>query len=344
MKNKTTYKKTDLGVIPSDWEIKRLGDCLIKKPDYGINAAAVDYDDTLPTYLRITDISESGKYLSLNKVSINNIYATSYYLEKGDIVFARTGASVGKTYLYDINDGQLVFAGFLIRVKANPATLSPNYLIYLTQTKSYWSWVTANSMRSGQPGLNSSEFMSFPIPLPPTLTEQTAIANTLSDADALITSLEKLIAKKRNIKQGAMQKLLQPKEGWEVKRLGEIAEVRDGTHQTPTYVDSGIPFYSVESITNNDFKNTKYITEEAHKLLTKTFRIEKGDILMTRIGSIGDCKLVDWDVNASFYVSLSLLKIKSGNSAEYICHYSKTASFKKEADINSLQSAIPKKI
>ncbi len=65
---------------------------------------------------------------------------------------------------------------------------------------------------------------------------------------------------------------------------------------------------------------------------------------MTRIGSIGDCKLVDWDVNASFYVSLSLLKIKSGNSAEYICHYSKTASFKKEADINSLQSAIPKKI
>ncbi|MBF0204968.1 MAG: restriction endonuclease subunit S [Desulfamplus sp.] len=222
MELRAGYKKTEVGVIPDDWETKKLGDCLIKNPDYGINAAAVGYDDTLPTYLRITDISESGKYLSVNKVSIDNLYATSYYLENGDIVFARTGASVGKTYLYDINDGQLVFAGFLIRVKANPEILSPNYLIYLTQTKSYWSWVSANSMRSGQPGLNSREFMSLSIPLPPTLTEQTAIANALSDADALITSLENLIAKKRNIKQGAMQKLLQPKEGWDVKRLGEV--------------------------------------------------------------------------------------------------------------------------
>ena len=98
---------------------------------------------------------------------------------------------------------------------------------------------------------------------------------------------------------------------WEVKTLGEIAVVRDGTHQTPTYVDYGVPFYSVESVTNNNFTNTKFITEEAHKILTKTFKIEKGDILMTRIGSIGDCKLIDWDVNASFYVSLALLKIKS---------------------------------
>ncbi len=131
---------------------------------------------------------------------------------------------------------------------------------------------------------------------------------------------------------------------WEVKTLGEIAVVRDGTHQTPTYVDYGVPFYSVESVTNNNFTNTKFITEEAHKILTKTFKIEKGDILMTRIGSIGDCKLIDWDVNASFYVSLALLKIKSNYLASYISHYSKSTSFQKETEINSLQSAIPRKI
>jgi type I restriction enzyme S subunit len=131
---------------------------------------------------------------------------------------------------------------------------------------------------------------------------------------------------------------------WEVKTLGEIAVIRDGTHQTPTYVDYGVPFYSVESVTNNNFTNTKFITEEAHKILTKTFKIEKGDILMTRIGSIGDCKLIDWDVNASFYVSLALLKIKSNYLASYISHYSKSASFQKETEINSLQSAIPRKI
>src|SRR3989344_5681233 len=131
------YKQTEIGIIPDEWEVKRLGECLLKNPDYGINAAAVAYNDTLPTYLRITDISEDGKYLSSNKVSVNNTLADSYYLEEGDIVFARTGASVGKTYLYNKNDGKLVFAGFLIRVKANPKILDCKYFICLTQTKSY---------------------------------------------------------------------------------------------------------------------------------------------------------------------------------------------------------------
>jgi len=131
---------------------------------------------------------------------------------------------------------------------------------------------------------------------------------------------------------------------WEVKRLGEMADVYDGTHQTPTYVEYGIPFYSVETVTNNDFKNTKFISEKDHKLLTRTCRIEKGNILMTRIGSIGDCKLIDWEVEASFYVSLALLKITKGISPAFICQYSKGASFKREIEIRSLQWAIPKKI
>ncbi len=189
------------------WEVKKLGECLLKNPDYGINAAAVEFDDTLPTYLRITDISEDGRYLSSNKVSVNNILATSFYLEEGDIVFARTGASVGKTYLYDKNDGMLVFAGFLIRIKANTEILSPKYLFFLTQTKSYWDWVLANSMRSGQPGLNSNEYKSWQISIPP-LSEQTHIATILSDMDAEIEGLEAKLEKYRAIKLGMMQELL----------------------------------------------------------------------------------------------------------------------------------------
>lgn len=189
------------------WEVKRLGDCLLKNPDYGINAAAVEFDDTLPTYLRITDISEDGKYLADNKVSVNNLLSESYYLEEGDIVFARTGASVGKTYLYNQNDGRLVFAGFLIRVKANPEILNSNYLFYLTQTKSYWAWVLSNSMRSGQPGLNSQEYKSFQISVP-SLIEQTRIVTILSDMDAEITALETKLEKYRKIKLGMMQNLL----------------------------------------------------------------------------------------------------------------------------------------
>ena len=99
-------------------------------------------------------------------------------------------------------------------------------------------------------------------------------------------------------------------EDWELSTLGDVAVIKDGTHQTPKYVPSGVPFFSVEHVTSGDFNKTKFISEQEHRFLTRSFKMEKGDILMTRIGSIGDCKLIDWDVDASFYVSLALLKIK----------------------------------
>lgn len=132
-------------------------------------------------------------------------------------------------------------------------------------------------------------------------------------------------------------------EDWSVRSLGEIATIKDGTHQTPKYQASGVPFYSVEHVTSGDFENTKFISEQEHQFLTRSFRIEKGDILMTRIGSIGECKLIDWDVRASFYVSLALLKIK-GASAEYVAQYSNSSTFKREIELHSLQHATPKKI
>jgi type I restriction enzyme S subunit len=285
------YKKTEVGLIPSDWDVFRLGDCLLKSPDYGINAAAVEFDDTLPTYLRITDISEDGKFISSNKASVNNPLANSYYLEKGDIVFARTGASVGKTYLYNENDGRLVFAGFLIRIKANPEIVDYRYLIYLTQTKTYWAWVSANSMRSGQPGLNSNEYKSFQIPLPPTKAEQTAIATALSDADALISSLEKLIAKKRNIKQGAMQKLLEPKEDWVEISIFQLADEKkelfdDGDWIESEHItDKGIRLIQTGNIGVGSFiekENQKFIYEESfYKLGCKLLKV--GDLLICRL-------------------------------------------------------------
>jgi len=132
-------------------------------------------------------------------------------------------------------------------------------------------------------------------------------------------------------------------EDWRMVRLGDIATIKDGTHQTPKYVSFGVPFYSVEQVTSRNFSDTKYISPEEHKFLTRSCKIERGDLLMTRIGSIGDCKLIDWEVDASFYVSLALLKIH-GASANYVEQYSKSLSFKSEVELHSLPSAIPKKI
>ena len=79
---------------------------------------------------------------------------------------------------------------------------------------------------------------------------------------------------------------------WNIYQLGNIADIYDGTHQTPHYVFDGVPFYSVENVTNDEFKYTKYISQNEHKELSKRCKIEQGDILMTRIGSIGNCNLL----------------------------------------------------
>jgi len=242
------YRMSEVGVIPEEWEVKTLGECLLKKPEYGINAAAVPYSDNLPVYIRITDISDDGKFLPAGKTSVNNTDSNKFLLEKDDIVFARTGASTGKTYLYSSNDGELVFAGFLIRVKVNPNKLIASYLKSYTETGTYWNWVKIMSMRSGQPGINGNEYAQLQIPLPP-IPEQQAIASALSDVDALITALEQLITKKRNIKQGAMQQLLTGEKrlpgfggAWDVKKLGEIVEIRKGQLITEnTRIEGNIP-------------------------------------------------------------------------------------------------------
>jgi type I restriction enzyme S subunit len=203
----------------------------------------------------------------------------------------------------------------------------------------------------------------------PSPSEQRAIATALSDVDALITSLDKLIAKKRDIKQATMQQLLTgrrrlpgfskgPKqaykqtevgvipEEWDVKNLRDLCiSIVDGTHYTPRYVSDGIPFYSVENVTANNFADTKSISLKEHQSLIRRCKPEKGDILLTRIGSLGYTKLVDWDINASIYVSLALLKINNQLILpDYMYAYSKSKQFVKDVEKRSLMNATPIKI
>jgi len=249
------YRMSEVGVIPEEWEVKTLGDCLLRNPEYGINAPAVPYSDNLPTYIRITDISEEGRFLPEKKSSVSNINSNNYFLEKDDIVFARTGASTGKTYLYNSNDGDLVFAGFLIRVKVNPNELIAQYLKSYTEAGAYWNWVKIMSMRSGQPGINGNEYAQLRIPLPQ-LPEQQAIASALSDVDALITALEQLITKKCSIKQGAMQQLLTGKKRlpgfggeWKVEKIKNISSITTGARNTQDKIDDAeYPFFVRSSI------------------------------------------------------------------------------------------------
>ncbi|XWW46650.1 restriction endonuclease subunit S [Fibrella sp. USSR17] len=347
MKLKNGYKQTEVGVIPEDWETPKFKDKDVTQLiTCGIAATPQYVDESIGyPFLSSTNV-KAGKvdwinYKYISKELHKLLYKNNPPLN-GDILYSRVG-TIGEAAIVDVNFEFSIYVSLTL-IKPGQR-LHNEFLKQLLNSTPFKNLAKREVLLGGGVGnLNVNVVREYLIPLPPTIAEQTAIATALSDTDALISRLEALIAKKRAIKQGAMQQLLKPKEGWEVKKLGDIAEVRDGTHQTPKYVEAGVPFYSVESVTANDFSNTKFISYEAHKLLTKNFRIEKGDILMTRIGSIGDCKYIDWDVDASFYVSLALLKVRKEYSPQFICHYSKTNDFKVELDLNSLQHAVPKKI
>lgn len=131
---------------------------------------------------------------------------------------------------------------------------------------------------------------------------------------------------------------------WQQVRLGDFTKIYDGTHQTPEYVESGIPFYSVEHITSNNFDDTKYISEKVYESEIKRVKIENGDVLMTRIGDIGTAKYVDWSPRASFYVTLALIKCNDKVNSKFITFSINSNNFKKEIYGKTLHVAFPNKI
>ena len=143
------------------WEYSTIGKCSISL-EYGMNAAAVKFDGK-HKYIRITDIDEETSDFIPNPLSSpDGVLEQKYLVKENDILFARTGASVGKSYLYNHNDGELYFAGFLIRARIK-SEYNGAFIYYQTKSKKYDRWVKLTSMRSGQPGINSQEYSSCPI-------------------------------------------------------------------------------------------------------------------------------------------------------------------------------------
>jgi len=201
------YKESELGLIPKEWEVKRLSECCKVPCSYGINAPAVDYDSKLPLYLRITDITEDGFYNKNGRKCVNALNSNQYSLNEDDIVFARTGATVGKTYLYNTEDGKLIYAGFLIKFSPDPNLLNSYLLKSYTETPQYWDWVNIYSQRSGQPGINGNEYASLLLPYP-TIDEQNQLANRFTVIDINIKNEVNSFDKYEKIKIGLMNQLL----------------------------------------------------------------------------------------------------------------------------------------
>lgn len=309
----------------STFDRRPLGQLLRRPPRYGINAAAVPLGPKSPTYLRITDIDESGRFAPNPKVGVNHAGAANYRLASGELVFARTGASVGKSYLYDPRDGELIYAGFLINVAPDPAQLNPKFLSLIAQTKEYWDWIARTSVRSGQPGVNGREYAALPVPVPD-ITVQDAIAAAMTDVDNLIAALERLLAKKEAIKHGVMQELLTGRTrlpgfsaAWNTVTLGDMGTFLKGRGVKRDDVRAtGVPCIRYGELYTNFINYTATTSSFVSVEVARTaLPIRSGDLLFAGSGEtredIGVCVAYVGDTQAVAGGDIVILRGSSFN-------------------------------
>lgn len=190
----------------NDWERRKLGD-IASSFEYGLNAAAKEYDGE-NKYIRITDIDDNThKFLTDNFTSpdIDLTGADNYKLTEGDILFARTGASVGKTYIYRNSDGLVYYAGFLIRARIKEE-YDAEFVFQNTLTDRYNKYIAVTSQRSGQPGVNAQEYAEFEINVPQK-EEQTKIGTYFRNIDHLITLHQNKCDELKKLKKFMLQNM-----------------------------------------------------------------------------------------------------------------------------------------
>lgn len=269
----------------NDWERRKLGD-IASSFEYGLNAAAKEYDGE-NKYIRITDIDDNThKFLTDNLTSpdIDLTGADNYKLTEGDILFARTGASVGKTYIYRNSDGLVYYAGFLIRARIKEE-YDAEFVFQNTLTDRYNKYIAVTSQRSGQPGVNAQEYAEFEINVPKK-EEQTKIGTYFRNIDHLITLHQRQCENAKKLKKFMLQKMFPKKNqknpeirfagftnDWERRKLSEVVKEVKRTDETS---DAPVMMITAE----NGFINQseRYSTNNAGQSLKKYILLEKGEL------------------------------------------------------------------
>lgn len=267
----------------------------------------------------------------------------------GDVLIT-TEAPLGEVAQLDEN--KIALAQRIIVLRGKKHKFSNNFLYYALQAPLVQDRIHRKGNGSTVFGIKQKELKKILLP-DPAFFEQNKIASFLSKVDEKIEKLEEKqqiweTYKKGIIKQIFNQKIRFKDENgenypdWEEKKLKEVALINDGTHFTPYYKDEGIPFFSVETVVNG--VNPKYISKEEHQKLIKRCKPEKGNILLTRIGTLAKSKIVDWDYEFSIYVSLALIKTKKVANPRYLNQYFKSEIYQKDFMKKSLLLATPMKI
>ena len=255
-------------------EVKKLIDVVLSSGQYGSNTSATDYQEGKPRYIRITDINDDG---SLNDdIKTAEVIEDKYKLIPGDIVFARTGATVGKTYMHET--GNAIYAGYLIKYQMNESKMKPAFMKAFTHSKTYYNWV-ANSQKIGaQPNISAAQYDKMPV-LVPQIEKQEEFLTIYQQADK-----SGFDGHKSQFIEMTGDPRTNPK-GWPVKTLSELATYSIGL----TYKPENISEEGTIVLRSGNIQNSKIDLADVVRVncpIKESIYVQKNDILMcSRNGS-----------------------------------------------------------
>lgn len=337
--------------IPGSWEWVRLGQ-LASSVRYGFTDSAKGSGNA--RFIRITDIQHGS--VNWNNVPFCNVPSEKLddlRLLNNDILIARTGGTVGKSFIVHDVEQTSVFASYLIRIRMVNIQLT-NFIAYFLQSPLYWKAISEKQSGTGQPNVNASKLSEIIIPLP-SLEEQKRIVAKIEKLMPLVDEYAEAYDKLKKLDDGFNDKLKQSllqyamegklvkqdpndepasvllekigeekaslikekkikrtkqlpeitddekpfeiPDSWEWVRMSDVLDVRDGTHDSPKYIDNGIPLITSKNISNGylDFSNVKYISQEDADKINERSSVDDNDIIFAMIGTIGNPIIIKKD-------------------------------------------------
>ena len=367
-----SYRKTDLpwlGQIPAHWEVKRL------KQVTDIAFSSVDklsHEDEKPVLLsNYVDVYKNEQItsdLEFMKATASDDEIKRFTLRKNDVMITKDSESWNDIAVpaYVPNDLENVLCGYhLALIRPIPDEMDGKFLLRALQSKTIRYQFEVEATGITRYGIDQYAIGSAFFPVPP-ISEQQKIAAYLdhqtAKIDALIAKKERLLdllAEQRSalisravtkglnpdvkMKDSGVAWLGQMPSHWKVKQLKYLTtQITDGSPITPTYVENGIPFLRVTDIHTSkiDFDEVARIPESEHRELIKRCNPKKGDLLLSKNGTIGIPKVVDWDEEFSIFVSLCLLKLRPELNVFYASYFFKSRQIEEQIDFGSKKSTV----
>ncbi len=330
MEVKPGYKQTEVGMIPIDWEEKSMDELTSLMTNGFVGTATNEYSDSDDSVLYIQGYNVKENGFDFNGIKrVNKNFHDRHMkscLRSGDLLTIQTG-DIGVTTmvtpdLAGSNCHALVISRFNVRFS------DPLFYCYYFNSEVGRKKLKEIETGSTMKHLNVGDMKQIHVVAPP-LREQTAIATALYGVDALVDSLDRLISKKRDLKQATMQQLLTGQTRlpgfsgeWlrtELKHLVRTP-ITDGPHLTPTFYETGVPFLSVNNLTNNriDLTDLRFISKADDEIFSRKCKPQKGDVLLGKAASVGKVAIVEDDLDFNIWSPIALVRSGEKLDAKFL--------------------------